>query len=96
MKISVFVSCLCFLAYNKKNENIKGKKGIAERKRTVLLDIPKPKIMEQIRKPGSEKSILYTISMTMMHPPATIKCLGEEKTICNLPTEKQVISFLSP
>ena len=44
--------------------------------------------MEQIRKPGREKSILYTISMTMMHPPATIKCLGEEKTICNLPIDK--------
>ena len=46
--------------------------------------IPKPKIVQQIRKPNREKSILYTISMTMMHPPATIKCLGEEKTICNL------------
>lgn len=40
--------------------------------------------MEQIRKPTREKFILYTISMTMMHPPAAIKCLGEEKTICNL------------
>lgn len=49
-----------------------------------ITHIPKPKIKQQIRKPGREKSILYTISMTIMHPPATIKCLGEEKTMCNL------------
>lgn len=46
--------------------------------------IPNPKMAAQIRKPSKEKSILYIISMIMMHPPATIKCLGEEKTICNL------------
>lgn len=46
--------------------------------------IPKPKIKQQITKPGREKSIPYTFSITIMHPPATIKCLGEEKTMCNL------------
>lgn len=46
--------------------------------------IPIPKMAAQTRKPSNEKSILYTISMTMMHPAATNKCLGEEKTICNL------------
>lgn len=54
--------------------------------------IPKPKIMQQIRKPGKEKSIPYTISIIIMHPPATIKCLGEEKTMCNLQTIKRFTS----
>lgn len=54
------------------------------RSKEVASKIPNPKIVEHIRKPGREKSILYMISITMMHPPATIKCLGEEKTICNL------------
>lgn len=49
-----------------------------------VMHIPKPNSMQQIRKPGREKSILYTISITIMHPPATIKCFGEEKTMCNL------------
>lgn len=52
--------------------------------------IPIPKMATQTRKPSNEKSILYTISMTMMHPPATIKCFGEEKTICNLQMDNNV------
>lgn len=28
--------------------------------------------------------------MTIMHPAAAIKCLGEEKTICNLSTDEVV------
>lgn len=55
----------------------------------TIFYIPKPKIVEQIKKPGKEKSILYTISMTTMHPPATIKCFGEEKTICSLQKDKR-------
>lgn len=46
--------------------------------------VPKPKMAAQSKKPGKEKSILYTISITMMHPPATSKCLGDENTIFNL------------
>lgn len=62
-----------------------------------FLYIPKPKSKQQIRKPGREKSILYTTSMTVIHPPATIKCLGEEKTICNLQTnESHTNHFMSP
>lgn len=60
-----------------------------ERKKEDCI-IPIPKMAAQTRKPINEKSILYTISMTMMHPPATIKCLGEEKTICNLQMDNNV------
>lgn len=55
-----------------------------------VVHIPKPKTMQQIRKPGREKSNLYTISITIMHPPATIKCFGEEKTMCNLQNDKSI------
>jgi len=37
--------------------------------------------------PAREKSILYTFSIMMMHAPAAAKCLGEEKTMCNLQKE---------
>jgi len=46
---------------------------------------PNPKMTEQTRNPKREKSILYNISKTMMQPVETIKCLGDEKTKCNLP-----------
>lgn len=55
--------------------------------------IPRLNTEEQIRKPDREKSILYTISMIIMHPAATIKCLGEEKTMCNLKTV-EVVSII--
>jgi hypothetical protein len=45
---------------------------------------PNPKMTEQTRNPKREKSILYNISKTIMHPVETIKCLGDEKTRCNL------------
>lgn len=58
--------------------------------------IPTPNIVEKITKPSSEKSILYIISMTMMHPPATIKCLGEENTMCSLQVYKSHNIIMSP
>lgn len=61
-------------------------KGKGNKEKLLFGGIPKPNIKEQMIKPIREKSILYTISMTIMHPPATIKCLGEEKTMCNLQT----------
>jgi hypothetical protein len=51
---------------------------------------PNPKITEQRRNPKREKSILFDISRTMMQPVVTIKCLGEEKTRCNLPGKDDV------
>jgi hypothetical protein len=53
-------------------------------KRTRPQNSPNPKITEQNRKPKREKSILYNISKIIMQPVETIKCLGEEKTRCNL------------
>ena len=58
-------------------------------KRTLIFKmncfyIPKPNIKQQIVNPAREKSILYKFSIMMMHALAAAKCLGEEKTMCNL------------
>lgn len=80
--VSVFgVFLVKIRKWNPQQTRVKGNK-----EKLLFGGIPKPNIKEQIIKPISEKSILYTISMTIMHPPATIKCLGEEKTMCNLQT----------
>ncbi|KAL0920196.1 hypothetical protein M5K25_009315 [Dendrobium thyrsiflorum] len=55
--------------------------------------IPNASTEEHIRKPNREKSILYDISMTIMQPVATIKCLGDEKTRCNLQID--ALSFVN-
>jgi len=60
------------------------------------MNLPKPNIKQQIVNPAiaaREKSILYSFSIVMMHAPASTKCLGEEKSMCNL--QKKTISYFT-